>query len=359
MKNKIKTLKTLKDVNCQNKKIIVRAGLNVPVSEAGEILDDSRLQAAKRSLDYIFQSSPALVLVTAHWGRPKGRPVERLSLRNLVPSWEKILQRRIVFIDKLERLQAIKQAGVFDDQAVYLLENLRFWPNEEANDQEFARFIAQDFDLYVNDAFSVSHRSHSSITQFPCFTREAVAGLLFAEEYQHLSQVRDNPQQPAVAIIGGAKTATKLPVIKHLERKYAKILVAGKVANEILDQKIKFGEKVVLPVDFAPVEEEEKRLDIGPLTVAIFRKEIIAAQTIVWNGPVGKFEAEKTARGTKKIIEYLEDSAAFKVIGGGETLAAVKKFGDLSKYDYVSYGGGAMLEFLSGRELPGIAVLLS
>jgi phosphoglycerate kinase len=351
-------MKSIKDVNIRNRKIILRAGLNVPIDlETGEIMDDSRMKAAAKTVDFIMSKKPKMLLVVSHLGRPEGKKVEELSLENLVEDWERILKRRVIFVDKLERLQAIMQAGIFDKEAIYLLENLRFWKSEKSNDEDFAKELSRGFGVFVNDAFSVSHRRHSSITQIPKFVKDAVMGLLFAEEYEHLKAVRDNPVKPAVAIIGGAKIATKLPVIQNLEKIYDKILVGGRVANEALDEKIKFSDKVVLPVDFSPAEKVEERLDIGPMTVVAFREELKKAKTIIWNGPLGKFEDPEAANGTRNVVKLLEECESFILIGGGETVEAVRKFGHLEKYDYVSKSGGAMLEFMAGKELPGIEAL--
>ena len=351
-------MKNIKDINIRNRKIILRAGLNVPIDlDTGEIMDDSRLKAAAKTVGFIMTKKPTMLLVVSHLGRPNGKMVEELSLERLIEVWEKILKRRIIFVDKLERLQAIMQAGIFDKEAVYLLENLRFWQSEKNNDEDFAKLISNGFGVYVNDAFSVSHRKHSSVVQVPKFVKDAVAGLLFQEEYEHLSMVRDKPKKPAIAIIGGAKIATKLPVIKNLEKFYDKVLVGGRVANEALDEKIKFNDKIILPVDFFPVEKVEKRLDIGPMTVMSFREEIKKAKTIIWNGPLGKFEDKEASNGTRNIIKYIEESEAFTLVGGGETLEAIRMFGDKRKYDYISQSGGAMLKFLAGEKLPGVEAI--
>ncbi len=355
----IELMQSIKKIKIKNRKIILRAGLNVPLDfETGKILDDSRLRASKKSIDFIIEQKPKMLLVISHLGRPEGKNIPELSFEKIVESWEKILGRRVILIHKIERLQAIMQAGVFDSEAVYLLENLRFWQSEKNNDAEFAEKIAHGFGVYVNDAFSVSHRNHSSIVQLPKFTQDKAMGLLFEEEYKNLSVVRDKPKKPAVAIIGGAKIATKLPVIKNLAKKYQAVLVGGMVANEALDEKIKFSKNVILPVDFSPAEKVEERLDIGPLTVVSFREEIQKAKTIVWNGPLGKFEDEEASNGTRNITKFIEQNKeAFSLIGGGETLEAVEKFGDFAKYNYVSESGGAMLEFLAGNKLPGIEAL--
>ncbi len=351
-------MKSIKDINLRNRKIILRAGWNVPLDEkTGEVLDDSRLVASAKTIEYIFKKKPKMLLVISHLGRPGGKIVPELSLEHLINPLEKILKRRIILIDKLERLQAIMQAGIFDKEAVYVLENIRFWSGEKENSEELAKIITNGFGVYVNDAFSVSHRAHCSIAQMPKFVTDAVMGLLFEEEFEHLSMVRDKPKQPAVAIIGGSKIATKLPVIENLAKKYEKVLVGGKVANEALDEKLKLPKNVILPVDFSPAEKENERLDIGPLTVVSFREALQGAKTIVWNGPLGKFEDPEASNGTRSIVKIIEESSAFKLIGGGETLEAIKKFGHPNRYNYISKSGGAMLEFMSGKKLPGIEAL--
>ncbi len=351
-------MKSIKDINLRNRKIILRTGWNVPLDEnTGEVLDDSRLVASAKTIEYIFRKKPKMLLIISHLGRPDGKIVPELSLEHLINPLEKILKRRIILIDKLERLQAIIQAGIFDKEAIYILENIRFWSGEKENSKELAKRITNGFGVYVNDAFSVSHRAHCSITQIPKFVTDAVMGLLFEEEFEHLSMVRDKPKQPAVAIIGGSKIATKLPVIENMAKKYKKVLVGGKVANEAVDDKLKLPKNVILPVDFSPAEKESERLDIGPLTVVSFREALQGAKTIVWNGPLGKFEDLEASNGTRSIIKIIEESSAFKLIGGGETLEAIKKFGHPNRYDYISKSGGAMLEFMSGKKLPGIEVL--
>ncbi len=351
-------MKGLKDVKIKNRKVILRASLNVPLDlETGRILDGTRLEASIFSMKYILKQKPKMLLVVSHLGRPEGKRVSELSLSLLVEPLEKLLDRRVIFVEGFERLEAIRRAGVFDNEAVYLFENLRFWSGEESNEKGFARELAGGFSVFINDSFSVSHRQHASLVRIPEIIKEKAMGLLFQEEYDNLSVVRNRPKKPAVAIIGGAKVKTKLPVIKNLLKKYDKILVGGKVANEILDKKIKFSEKVLLPDDFAPVDRAEERLDIGPVTVLNFKEEINKAKSVVWNGPVGKFEEEDSAGGTKELVRTLAELEGFVLIGGGETIEAVKKFGSLEDFDYVSKSGGAMLEFLAGKKLPGIEAL--
>ena len=350
-------MKSIKDINLRNRKIILNTELNVPFGADGKIADNSRLKAGIETMNYIMKQKPKMLLLVGHVGRPKGQIVPNLSTELLVEELEKLLNRRVVFVEKLGKLQAIMQSGIFDNEAVYLLENIRFWRSEEENKEAFGKELSQGFGVYVNDNFSTSHRQHASFMQIPKFVKDAVAGILLEKEVKNLTMVRDKPKRPAVAIIGGAKIATKLPVIKNLEKKYSKILVGGMVANEALDEKIKFSNKVILPIDFSPEERASERLDIGPLTAIAFREEIQKAKTIVWNGPLGKFEDEEASGGTRSIMQAVEESGAFKLIGGGETSEVIKMFGDKTKYDYISQSGGAMLKFLAGEKLPGVEAL--
>ncbi len=350
-------MKSIKKITIKNRKIILNTELNVPLTVDGRIADNARLKAGIETINYIMSKKPKLLLLVGHIGRPKGQIVPNLSTELLVEELEELLERRVIFVEKLGKLQAIIQSGIFDNEAVYLLENIRFWRSEEENKEIFGKELSQGFGVYINDNFSTSHRQHASFVQIPKFVKDAVAGILLEREIKNLTMVRDKPKRPAVAIIGGAKIATKLPVIKNLEKKYSKILVGGKVANEALDQKIKFSSKVILPSDFSPEGKESERLDIGPLTAVAFREEIQKAKTIIWNGPLGKFEDEEASNGTRNIIQAVEESNAFKLIGGGETVEAIKMLGDKSKYNYISQSGGAMLKFLAGEKLPGVEAI--
>jgi phosphoglycerate kinase len=236
--------------------------------------------------------------------------------------------------------------------SLLLLENVRFYPEEEANDEAFARNLAKPFDVYVNDAFGVDHRNHASLTTITKFL-PSFAGLRVLEEVKHLDKVLEAPEHPALAIIGGAKIETKLPLIRTFEEKYDCILVGGRIANEAIDQKIVFSDKVLLPQDF----DSPLRLDIGPSTIAYFIQIIKTAKTIVWNGPMGKFEEKPYDIGTDAILHAILESDAYVVIGGGESLAVLEQAGVMNKIGFVSSGGGAMLEYLGGKNLPGLEVL--
>jgi phosphoglycerate kinase len=246
-------------------------------------------------------------------------------------------------------LQGIK---ALSKNEILLLENARFYPGEDNNDENLARLMAEGFDIFINDAFSQSHRDQASVTGITKFL-PSYAGLRLQKEIEEMEKIKNNFAHPAVAIIGGAKIETKLPVIKFFENKYDYVLVGGKIANEALDNETKFSEKVILPFDFI-----DDRFDIGRKTVEKFKEIIAGTKTIVWNGPLGKFEEEKYAKGTYEILDaVLENSGAYTVVGGGETLEALEKRQAMEKVGFVSTGGGAMLEYLGGGAMPGIGVL--
>jgi phosphoglycerate kinase len=264
---------------------------------------------------------------------------------------ESILGAKIKFINDClsERIKGELENLV--ENEILLLENVRFYPGDEINDEEFSRKLAEGFEIFVNDAFAVCHRNQASVTGVTKFL-PSFAGLRLQKEIEEMEKIKNDFTRPAVAIIGGAKIETKLPVIKFFEAKYENVLVGGKIANEALDQKIEFSEKVILPVDFI-----DDRLDIGPKTLDNFKKIIFTAKTIVWNGPTGKFEDEKYALSTNEVLKSVLESNAYKVVGGGETLEVLEKNKVMDKIDFVSTGGGAMLEYLSGKPMPGIDAL--
>ena len=353
----------IEDIEFGGKKILIRAGYDVPV-EDGKVVEDERIKESLLTLDQICKQDPKLIVIVSHLGRPDGKTNPEFSNQPVAEKLKDLSGKDVVLIKTLEELAQLAEKAdeKKSDPNIYMLENIRFWKEEEEGDEEFARKVAENFHVYVNDAFSVSHRDHASISKMPDFVAEKCAGALFAEEYTNLQKVKDAPEHPAVAIIGGAKIETKLPVIQNLAESYDKVLVGGKIANEAVDEKIELGEKVLLPIDFAPQGLESERLDIGPKTVESYIKEIALAKTIVWNGPMGKFEDEKCEEGTKKIMGAIVDNEeAHTVIGGGETVEAVKRLvrqpADLKKFDYVSMSGGAMLEFMAGKELPGVEAL--
>ncbi|MBT3355996.1 phosphoglycerate kinase [bacterium] len=348
-------MKTLKGLDLKDKRVVLRAEFNVPTSQ-GKIDDDTRIKKAVLTINHILSQETKALLVIAHIGRPGGKRDEEFSNKIVQGRLQELTKREVEIIEDVGEIDAVLKSA--DSNKIYLLENIRFWEEEEGGDEAFGKKIGEPFDVYVNDCFSTSHRAHASFVCVPKYTREKCMGLLFEEEYSNLSKVKNDPEHPAVMVIGGAKIATKLPVIENMIRIYDKVLVGGRIANEALDEKLDLGEKVLLPTDFNPKGKEDERLDIGDETIKEYIKEVENAKTIVWNGPLGKFEDEEASEGTKLVCRAIaQNEEALQVIGGGETLEAVSEFSDFSHFDYVSMSGGAMLEYLSGKTLPGIEAL--
>lgn len=351
-------MKLIKDLDCKDKKVLIRCDFNVPIID-GQVVEDERIISALETINFILEQEPAMVLLVSHLGKPKGGFSEEFSLLPIKKKLEELIKKPVELIGNLDVLEMIKEKKeVGELQKLYLLENIRFWTEEESADQDFSEKICSGFEIYVNEAFSASHRNHSSVAIFPALISEKCGGFLFQKELEILSELLTPEKRPAIAIIGGAKIETKLPTIDFLKNNYDAVLVGGKIANEALDQKLDLGEKVFLPVDFSPEAEQDLRLDIGEKTIEIFKEKIKNAQTIVWNGPLGMFERREYAKGTQIIAQsIMENRMAYKLVGGGETIEALKMFGSFLDFDYVSMSGGAMLEFLSGKKLPGIKAL--
>jgi phosphoglycerate kinase len=348
-------LRKIQDANLKNKRVLFRADFNVAV-ENGKVKESFKIKAAKKSIDYLLSQNAKVALIS-HLGRPEGKVDPEFSLGRIENDIEKILGVELAFIpdcigDKVkEAMENIGKPSLPAD--VLLLENVRFYPGEENPESggEFVKALAENFDVFINDAFSVSHRDQASVTGvakiLPSF-----AGFWMQKEIENLDKVKNNPVRPAVAIIGGAKIETKLPLIKIFEKNYDYVLVGGKVAVEAMDQKMQFSEKVILPVDFA-----QDKMDIGPETIKKFKEVIKNAKTVVWNGPVGKFEEKPYDIGTNEILVAVIESGAFSLMGGGESVEILEEHKAMDKISFVSTGGGAMLEYLSGAPMPGIDAL--
>jgi len=348
-------IKTTDDINFAGKSVLIRCDYNVPVVN-GMISDkeDDKIEFSLNTIRKVVDDGAKFIMLVSHLGRPNGKFDERFSLNPVKWRLENYLKEKIILIERLEDIQKFKNDPFVK---IVILENIRFWKEEESSDEVFAHNIASDFDVYINNAFSVCHRDHASLTKFPKFCAEKCVGDLLLKEFKSLSKAKKDPVKPAVAIIGGSKIETKLPVIKNLAKEYDFVLIGGKTANEALDKKIDFPENVILPVDFIPIESVD-RLDIGEKTQKIFIDKINKAKTIVWNGPLGMFEKEEYAIGTKEIAKAIvSNKKAFKLVGGGETIAAVNYFVDVADFDYVSMSGGAMLDFLAEKEMPGLKAL--
>ena len=388
--------KTVRDVDVRGRKVLVRVDFNVPI-ENGRVTDDTRIRAALPTIQYLLEQGAAVILMS-HLGRPKGKPDPKFSLRPVAEHLSQLLGKPVKFCPEVVGPTAEKMARELKPGEVMLLENTRFHPGEKKNDPEFARQLAAlagPDGLFVNDAFGSAHRAHASVVGVARYL-PAVAGFLMEKELNFLGKLLTHPERPFVAILGGAKISDKIGVIRSLLQKADKLLIGGGMANtffkaqgyevgaslvedEVLDtakELLSTGEgKLLLPVDVVIADrfaaDAQKRvvavdqvpadwmiLDIGPKTVEQFKKALRPAKTVFWNGPMGVFEFPRFAEGTFAIARALAElEDAVTVIGGGDSVAAVKQAGVADKITHISTGGGASLEFLEGKELPGVAVL--
>lgn len=324
----------------------MRVDFNVDIQAVNNPTETLRLQAAKKSIEYILKHSGATLTLITHFGRPVGKSEAEYSVKVLVPVLEEMLGQSISFT------QDCLASDDFSSTNLALRENLRFYSEEEANDAGFAEKLSRGFDMYVNEAFSVCHRRHASVVAITQFF-PSVAGLHLQKEITTLEQALKNPERPAIAILAGAKIETKLPLIKVFEKEYDRVLLGGMIANEARDQQIPLEKNSMLPVDF----RGDERFDIGDKTVALYTDVIKEAKTIIWNGTLGMFEKPPYDTGTNKIIDAFRQSSAYIIAGGGDSLTAIQKANAFDRFDLVSTGGGAMLDFLAGEVMPGIEAL--
>jgi len=386
--------KTVRDIDPAGKRVLVRVDFNVPLHN-GMVSDDSRIRASLPTIQYLIDHK-ARVILCSHLGRPKGKPTPSLSLGPVVARLSELLNRPVRLVSDCVGRAAARIVGTMAPGEVVLLENLRFHPGEEANDPTFAQQLASLADLFVNDAFGSAHRAHAS-TVGVARCLPAVAGLLMERELDVLGRVLTNPARPFLAILGGAKVSDKIGVVKSLLGRADGLLVGGGMANTFLkaggkamgqslvdedkldvarELLLKARDKLLLPQDLVVAEGSDARaarrvvgvddvppgwkaLDIGPKTVASFRARLRGAGTVVWNGPMGVFEMAPFAEGTLAIARALAElPGATTIVGGGDTIAAVKQAGVEARITHISTGGGACLEFLEGKQLPGVEALL-
>ncbi len=385
--------KTVRDVAWAGKKALVRCDFNVPLNDDLSISDDTRIVAALPTITYLMEQGAAVILCS-HLGRPKGKVVESMRLTPVAQRLSELLGVDVKMADDCIGAEVEAAAAALGAGEVLLLENLRFYPEEEKNDAAFAERLAKLADVFVNDAFGTAHRAHASTAGVADYI-PAVAGMLIEKELAFLGQAVSDPERPFVAILGGAKVSDKIKVIDNLLTKADKLLIGGGMANtffkaqglEMGDSLVeadslevaaalmaKGGDKLVLPVDvvladaFAedaatkvvPVGDVAagwRILDIGPETIKLFAEQVGQAKTVVWNGPMGVFEMAPFAEGTFGVARALAASLATSIVGGGDSAAAIAQAGLTDQIDHVSTGGGASLEFLEGAELPGIAVI--
>lgn len=388
--------KTIEDVDVRGKKVLVRVDFNVPLDDSQNITDETRIQAALPTIRYLIDHG-AKVILMSHLGRPKGEVNPKYSLKPVAKRLGELLGTRVLFADDCVGPEAEKVVGELKDGEVALLENLRFHKEETQNDADFAKQLASLGDIYVNDAFGSAHRAHASTAGVADYL-PAVAGYLIGKELSVMGKALEDPARPFVAILGGAKVSDKIGVISNLLTKVDCLIIGGGMANtfvlaegcevgrslvdaekldlakDLLKQAKDSGVKVLLPVDFvvapevsagAPtkvvaadaVPKDEMALDIGPETRRLFADEIRTAKTVIWNGPMGVAEIPQFAGGTEAVAQALADTDAVTIIGGGDSAAAIKQLGFADKMTHISTGGGASLEFLEGKELPGVAAL--
>ena len=383
-------------LDLSGKRVFLRADFNVPL-EGARVTDDTRITAVLPTLRCCLEKGASLVLAS-HLGRPKGKPDPKYSLRPVAERLEAQLGRPVPLLADCVGPEVEERARAMQPGEVLLLENLRYHAEEEANDEAFARSLAALADVYVDDAFAAAHRAHASIEAITRFLKPAAAGLLMARELAALARIFDRPERPRWAVLGGAKVSDKLGLVEHLLARVDGLLIGGgmaytflkslghgigrsllepdrvEAARAVLEQGRGRSIPVRLPVDVvvAPgidaegglrtvgireIPEDLMGLDIGPATVTQFATALKGARTIIWNGPMGVFEKERFAAGTLGVARAVADSGAFSVIGGGDTIAAVQQAGVMDKIGYVSTAGGAFLEVLEGRVLPGVAAL--
>lgn len=388
--------KTIKDIDVAGKKVFVRVDYNVPMDKSGNITDDTRIRATLPTLNYLLEKGAALILAS-HLGRPKGAPVPEFSLAPVAKRLASLLGKDVIMANDCIGGDVAAMAKALQKGQVLLLENLRYHKEEEKNEPEFCRQLASLADLAVNDAFGVSHRAHASVEGITKFL-PAVAGFLMEKEIAFLGQAVANPARPFAAIIGGAKVSDKIGVIENLLTKVDTLIIGGGMANTFLAAKgyntgkslleadkvdlahslienaAKRGVNLMLPTDVVVADKfaadaankavaadaipgEWMALDIGPKSQEAFAKALASAKTVVWNGPMGVFEMDAFAKGTEAVAKAVASSGAISIVGGGDSIAAIEKTGLADKISHISTGGGASLEYLEGKVLPGIAAL--
>lgn len=387
---------TIEDLDLKGKRVFIRADFNVPLDENLKITDDRRIRSTLPTINYAIDEG-AKVILASHLGRPKGKVSPRLSLQPVAKRLQRLLDKDVIFVEDCIGQNVENAVSKMKNGDVILLENLRFHPEEEKNDEEFARSLAKLADYYVNDAFGASHRAHASIVGIPKFL-PAAAGFLLKKEIEYLKGVVTNPVRPFVAILGGAKVSGKIGVLENLADKVDKVIIGGgmaftfikamgyeignslvemdmlDLANRIREKLTQNNVKFYLPVDCVIAQSMEPgvetkivttqeipkgwlALDIGPASVRLFSEALQDAKTIIWNGPMGVFELDAFSRGTFAIARAVADAYALTIVGGGDTDLAVHRAGVSDSISFISTGGGASLQLLEGKELPGIAAL--
>jgi len=388
--------KSLRDVDLNKKKVLIRVDFNVPQDDEGNITDDIRIRESTFTIDYVLKHDGRIILMS-HLGRPKGKVADEFRLTPVAKRLSELLNRPVKKLDDCIGPEVEKAVAEMAPGDIILLENLRFYKEEEKNDPEFAKKLAALGDIFVNDAFGTSHRAHAS-TEGVTHYLPSVAGFLVEKEIEYFERINRNPDKPFILVLGGAKVSDKIPMIENMLNKVDAILIGGAMAytflkqdgadigasrweadvadtaKAILEKARAKGVELLLPVDHVvsdnidgtgrirttrgrDIEQGFMGVDIGPKTIELYKERLKKAKTIVWNGPMGIFEKDRFSEGTKNIAEAMAASSAVTVVGGGDSAAAAQKFGVQDRLSHISTGGGASLEYLEGKTLPGIAAL--
>jgi phosphoglycerate kinase len=387
----------LNELDIKNKKLLIRVDFNVPLDKNLNITDDNRIRGVLPTINYALDES-AKVILCSHLGRPKGKLVPEMSLAPVAHRLSTLVQKEVQLAPDCVGPEVKKMAEGMKPGDILLLENLRFHPEEEKNDEAFGRALAELCDIYINDAFAAAHRAHASVAAVVKYAKASAAGFLMKDELKFFHQSMENPVRPLVAVIGGAKVSSKLGALENLLTRVDKMVIGGAMANtflkgagndigkslveddlvsrsrNIIEKAKGLGVKLYLPVDCLVGDQFEAQaktrittvqevpqdwmiLDIGPATSLLFSEVLENAGTIIWNGPMGAFEMEAFSKGTMAMVHSLASSKALTVVGGGDTDMAVHKAGEADRISYISTGGGAFLELLEGKQLPGILAL--
>jgi phosphoglycerate kinase len=390
-------MRSIKDMDVKGKKILVRVDFNVPFDESGNITDDIRIREALPTLRYVLDNGGILMLMS-HLGRPKGKKNPEFTLAPVAAHLNAIFSGRVKMAPDCIGPEVQKMVDALVPGDILLLENLRFYPDEEKNDDAFAKALASLCDIFVNNAFAVSHRAHASVSAITKFAPKSVAGFLLITELEYFHSAMENPRRPLAAVVGGAKVSSKLGALKNMLNRVDKLLIGGAMANtflksqgvavgkslveeelvpeaaEILRQAAEKGVKIYLPVDavvaaqidakaqskIVPIQEipaDWIALDIGPASSRLFAEALDDAKTIVWNGPMGMFEMDAFSHGTVSMVYAIASAHALTIVGGGDTDVAVHSTGLSDRFSYISTGGGAFLYLMEGKILPGVAAL--
>lgn len=389
-------VKSLRDIDVTGKRVLIRVDFNVPVDSHNNITDDRRIRSALPTINYCIDHNACSITLVSHFGRPKGKYDEKYSLRHIIKRLERLLHKKVEFIEDFEASKS--EIATCSLERVFLLENIRFHEGEKQNDTELSKRLASICDVYVNDAFGTSHRKHASTYGVAEFVDTKVAGFLMIREIEAFSKALEKPVRPIALVIGGAKISSKITLLEAVLQKVDKLIIGGAMSNTflkalgydmqnslyeeeyietagvVLQHAREKGVKVYLPVDVvitdsieSPIDvkvvpaqdvlENFSAVDIGPATVKLFSEAIELSNTIIWNGPMGIFEIDKFSKGTFKLASAIADSYAYTIVGGGDTADAVDRAGEADNFSFISTGGGASLELLEGKILPGFSNL--